>query len=319
MTCAEIGNVGTNAEDFESDRIQAAGLIVRSSRPAPSSWRSEQSLRELLSAQNVVAVEGIDTRALVLHIREQGAQMGCISTEVSDVDALIERARSSGSMVGRDLASRVTCKETYRFERAPSELHGLGVEATSKRPNVVVYDLGVKRSILMRLVERGANLTVVPASTPADQVLGMNPDGVVFSNGPGDPEAVKPAIEAAKKIVGKKPVLGICLGHQILGLAYGAKTFKLKFGHRGSNQPVRHEPSGRVMITSQNHGFAIDPKSFPSQTAELTEYNLNDQTLAGFEVPRDRVLAVQYHPEASPGPHDASDHFGRFVRMCLDG
>lgn len=318
MTASEIGNVGVNREDAESERMQASGLLVRSSMPSPSNWRAEEGLHEHLEREAVVGLSGVDTRALVLHIRETGAQMGAISTEIADVDALRQKARDAGSMVGRDLAQRVTTPAPYTFSEAPTALQGLdGLGAPTRPVKVVVYDFGVKKSILRRLVERGAEVRVVPAQTSAEAVLAERPHGVLFSNGPGDPEPCTYAIEAARALIGKKPLLGICLGHQLLGLAYGAKTFKLKFGHRGSNQPVRHEPTGRVLITSQNHGFAIDPKSFPANTGvELTEYNLNDGTLAGFEARRDRVMAVQYHPEASPGPHDASDAFGRFIEFC---
>lgn len=318
MTASEIGNVGVNREDLESDRLQASGLLVRSSMPEPSNWRSEEGLRLNLEREGLVALSGLDTRALVLHIRETGAQMGTISTHVADQSALLSLARDAGSMVGRDLAQRVTTRQAYTFSEAPSPLQALTDRVSSGRPvKVVVYDFGVKKSILRRLVERGAEVRVVPAQTSAAEVLAERPHGVLFSNGPGDPEPCTYAVEAARSLMGKKPLFGICLGHQILGLALGAKTFKLKFGHRGSNQPVRHEPSGRVLITSQNHGFALDPASFPrDRGVELTEYNLNDGTLAGFEVKKDRVLAVQYHPEASPGPHDASDAFGRFIELC---
>ena len=317
MTCAEIGNVGVNAEDFESERLQAAGLIVRSSRPVTSSWRAERSLRELLEDEGVVAIEGVDTRALVLHIRERGAQMGVVSTDSTDIPTLVERARAAGSMAGRDLASKVTCKASYPFSEAPSSLQSLpDLVAPIERRRVVVYDFGVKRSILRRLVEVGADVTVVPASTSAADVLALDPDGIMLSNGPGDPEPCTYAIEAVRNLLGKKPIFGICLGHQILGLAYGGRSFKLKFGHRGTNQPVRDEVSGRVKITSQNHGFAIDPDSLRATGLAVTEINLNDQTVEGFEVPDDRVVAIQYHPEASPGPHDASDHFARFLKMC---
>lgn len=318
MTVSEIGNVGVNREDLESDRIQASGMLVRSSLPTPSNWRAEEGLHDYLEREGVVALSGIDTRALVLHIRETGAQMGTISTDLSDVNGLLGKARDAGSMVGRDLARTVTTKAGYRFFEPPSALQGLSDLGEATRPvKVLVYDFGVKKSILRRLVERGAEVHVVPATTSAADALAARPHGVLFSNGPGDPEPCTYAIEAARGLMGKTPLMGICLGHQILGLAYGARTFKLKFGHRGSNQPVRHEPSGKVLITSQNHGFAIDPASFPANSGvELTEYNLNDGTLAGFEAKRDRVLAVQYHPEASPGPHDASDAFGRFIELC---
>ena len=326
MTCAEIGNVGVNEEDFESDRIQAAGLITRSSRPVTSSWRAERSLRDQLLAERIVAVEDIDTRALVLHLRVQGAQMGVLSTSVATTqagrEALVAKAKAAGTMAGRDLAREVTCTARYAFSEAPGPLQALdepdgdGVGRRGRRPRVAVYDFGVKQSILRRLVEAGADVDVLPATTPAKDVLARSYDGIVFSNGPGDPEPCTYAIEAARGLIGRRPILGICLGHQILALAYGGRSFKLKFGHRGNNHPVRQETSGRVMITSQNHGFAIDPSTLTDSAVRVAEINLNDQTLEGFEVERDQVLAVQYHPEASPGPHDASDHFGRFMRMC---
>jgi carbamoyl-phosphate synthase small subunit len=314
MTSAEIGNVGVNREDFESAKVQAAGLIVRSSRPVTSSWRAEQSLEAALTAENIVAIEGVDTRALVLHLRDKGAQMGVVSTDTRDVEQLVAKARAAGTMEGRDLARRVTCASPYAFDQAPSDLQRLTRPTQrGERPRVVVVDFGVKQSILRRLVEGGAQVSVVPATSTMEQIMERHPDGVVLSNGPGDPAPCSYAIEAAQKMIGRVPMLGICLGHQILGLAYGGKTFKLKFGHRGSNQPVRDERSGRVMITSQNHGFAVDPDSLAKHGVAITEMNLNDQTLEGFESAKDRVVAVQYHPEASPGPHDASDHLARFV------
>ncbi|MCB9654221.1 MAG: glutamine-hydrolyzing carbamoyl-phosphate synthase small subunit [Deltaproteobacteria bacterium] len=333
MTSAEIGNVGTNAEDFESDGVKAAGLIVRSSRPVASNWRSEMPLRAFLAAQGVVAIEGIDTRALVLHLREHGAQIGVLSTETRDVEALLARARATPKMEGRDLAREVTTKVQYPWAESPSALQALhpalvggavgavGAAAPSAQheaPLVVAYDFGIKRSILRRLVEAGSRVVVVPASTSAEDVLAMNPSGIFLSNGPGDPEPVTYATDAVRKLIGRVPIFGICLGHQILGLAYGGRSFKLLFGHRGSNQPVRDARTGRVNITSQNHGFAIDVDSLArDERVHITEINLNDGTLEGFDVPSDRVMAVQYHPEASPGPHDASDHFSRFVQMCV--
>jgi carbamoyl-phosphate synthase small subunit len=324
MTSAEIGNVGVNPEDLESERIQASGLVVRSARPWASNWRSRSPLRPFLVEQGVVAAEDVDTRALVLHLRSAGAQMGVLSTDVRDPDALVERARASGSMKGRELARETMCSEPFDWSESPGALQALGCDpqglgqgpqpGEEPRPLVVAMDFGMKRSILRRLVESGARVRVVPGDTSAEDVLAMKPDGVFLSNGPGDPEPISYGIETARKLVGRLPVFGICLGHQILGLAYGGHSFKLKFGHRGSNQPVRDE-TGRVRITSQNHGFAIDPDSLTARSAARpTEFSLNDQTLEAFEVPDDRVWAVQYHPEASPGPHDANLHFSRFLQ-----
>lgn len=318
MTCAEIGNVGANRDDLESEGVKASGLCVRSSRPFSSSWRAEQTFPAFLRDQRVVAIEGIDTRALVLHVRKFGAQMGALSSEIDDPEALITKARSAGSMVGRDLARVVTTKRSYDWTTPPGDLQRLSEAAPRARLRVIAYDFGIKTSILRRLVEAGADVRVVPATTSAEDVLAMKPAGVFLSNGPGDPEPCTYAIDAARALIGRVPMFGICLGHQILGLALGGRSFKLKFGHRGSNQPVREEASGRVRITSQNHGFAIDPDSLAkaSRRAVITEINLNDHTLEGFEVPDEKLIAVQYHPEASPGPHDATDHFRRFIASC---
>ena len=326
MTCAEIGNVGTNPDDMESERIQAAGLLVRSSRPVPSSWRSTESLRDHLKRTGIVALEGIDTRALVLHVRDKGAQMGVISS-APDVEALVAQARAAPGMAGQDLAREAMCSSVFDWAEGPHALQtvgrkeqglDLGPIAGPPRPRVVALDFGMKRSMLRRLIEAGASVEVLPGSASAEDILARKPDGIFWSNGPGDPEPVSYGIETARKLRGRVPMFGICLGFQVLGLAYGGKSFKLKFGHRGSNQPVR-DRDGRVRITSQNHGFAIDPEGLSkSGVARPTEFNLNDQTLEGFDVLEDRVMAVQYHPEASPGPHDATDHFRRFVRMCAE-
>jgi len=329
MTASEIGNVGANRDDMESEGLRAAGLVVRSSRPRPSSWRATESLRELLHRQGVVAMEDVDTRALVLHIRDHGAQMAVLTTTDEDDDVLVRRAREAPGMSGRDLAKGAMTTATVDWTEGPHALQALGVRPQGldfgvgyagalPRPRIVALDFGMKRSILARLVEAGADVRVMPGTSSAEQVLEARPDGVFWSNGPGDPEPVSYGIETARKLAGRLPMFGICLGHQILGLAYGASSFKLKFGHRGGNQPVRGA-DGRVRITSQNHGFAIDPDSLVrGGKARPTEFNLNDQTLEAFEVPEDEVLAIQYHPEASPGPHDATDHFRRFVRLAAE-
>ena len=319
MTCPEIGNVGVNADDLESDRVQVAGFVVRSLSPVVSSWRSEQSLDAWLAEAGIVAIEGVDTRAITRHIRNDGAAPGVIASPAGTGDApeVIAAARDVPAMEGRDLVREVTCAIAYTWDEpawreqpADSTLPG------GARPHVVAYDLGIKRNILRRLVSSGCRVTVVPAITPAAQALALAPDGIFLSNGPGDPAAVTCAVQAVAELLGQRPIFGICLGHQILALALGATTFKLKFGHRGGNQPVRDEASGRVEITSQNHGFAVDSESLAAldPPVTLTHVNLNDGTCEGLACPDRRAFGVQYHPEASPGPHDAWPHFDRFLR-----
>jgi len=321
MTYPEIGNYGVNPNDRESRRVFAAGLIVRNVSPVVSNYRSTQDLESYLTDKGVVGITGVDTRALVRHIREQGAQPGCIlSPAPANEDEARALAKDVPSLVGVDLVADVTTAEPYAWTEGLYPLDeavaGPPVER-DHRYKVVAYDFGVKNNILRHLVHLGCDVTVVPAYTSSADVLALEPEGIFLSNGPGDPDAVAGVKEAIAGLVGKLPMFGICLGHQILGLAMGASTFKLKFGHRGANHPVRHEESGEVEITSQNHGFAVERDSLPAG-CHVTHVNLNDQTVAGFAHPDQMLYSVQYHPEASPGPHDAHYLFEPFVEMMED-
>ena len=322
MTYPEIGNTGVNPEDEESTRPWVRGFVVRSLSPVASSWRSTQTLDAYLREHGVIGLEGLDTRALVRHIRDHGAQMAAISTEETATAALVDRARRAGSMVGLDLAREVTTREPYAWTEGSIEpIAGRGapprpLRRARQRWRVVAYDFGIKRNILRKLVDRNLDVTVVPAATTAEEVLRLDPDGVFLSNGPGDPEPVTCAIEAVRGLLGRKPVFGICLGHQILGLALGGRTFKLKFGHHGGNQPVMEASSRKVEITAQNHGFAVDPESLRGRDdLEITHENLNDHTVEGLRHRTFPAYSVQYHPEASPGPHDPDYLFDRFVEL----
>jgi carbamoyl-phosphate synthase small subunit len=311
MTSPLIGNYGTNEEDPESDAPKVEGFVLRESSRTASNWRSGSPLPEYLRRHGIVAADDIDTRALTLHIREKGAMRAILSTGDGPEGRLVEKARSSPPMAGRNLAVEVTCRETYDWPDRPA--------GGGPFPRVVVYDFGVKRSILKRLAGAGCAVRVVPASTPAERVLAEKPDGVLLSNGPGDPEAVEDGIRAARAIVGKVPVFGICLGHQILGLALGGRTYKLKFGHHGSNHPVKDLGANRIEITAQNHGFCVDAESLAGHPATVTHVNLNDRTVEGMKWPEARAFSVQFHPEAGPGPHDARGLFARFVRLIRGG
>lgn len=314
MTCTEIGNVGVNTEDIESRRPFVEGFIVREYWNQHSNWRARESLGEYLRKNGIVGISGIDTRALVRHIRNTGAQTGVISTVDLDPTRLAKKAKDHPTLVGRDLVREVTCAEAYDWSQGEWGLnHGYPTIHGGRR-FVVAYDFGIKLNILRSLTAAGCRVRVVPAKTTAADVLAMNPDGIFFSNGPGDPDAVNYAIESAAMLAGKKPIFGICLGHQILGLALGGKTYKLKFGHHGGNQPVMDLTTERVEITAQNHGFAVDVDSLRG-LARLTHVNLNDRTVEGFDVPGQKMFCVQYHPEASPGPHDAHYLFQRFMKM----
>jgi len=319
MTYPLIGNYGTNTEDIESSKPRVKGFVVREFCPFPSNYRSTLSLEDYLKANNLVALSEIDTRAVTKHIRLAGAMRAVIAAGDHDTDELVARAKASQGLVGRDLVCEVTCDKQYDWAEpcqwaAPEEFLG----ANAAKPGtykVVAYDFGVKYNILRYLVSFGCDVTVVPASTKAEDVLAMNPDGVFLSNGPGDPEAVTYAVEQIKALMGKTPMFGICLGHQLLGLAMGGKTYKLKFGHRGANQPVKDLATGKVEITSQNHGFCVDFDSLNPADVEVTHMNLNDNTVEGLRHKRFPIFSVQYHPEASAGPHDAQYLFGRFVEM----
>ena len=315
MTYPLIGNYGVNDADFESRLSWVEGFVVKECSPVVSNWRAQRSLPEFLCDYGIVGIAGIDTRALTRHIRDHGAQEGIISTLETDPHVLVERARAAPGLSGRDLVREVTCESSYSWERGGSDL----CEAERLRdrsPFVVAYDYGVKYNILRRLADWGCRVTVVPATTPAEAVLDMQPDGIFLSNGPGDPAAVPYAIEQVKRLIGVKPVMGICLGHQILALASGAQTYKLKFGHHGGNQPIRDMQTERVLITAENHGFAVDSRTLPA-AMQVTHVNLNDGTIEGIRHRELPVFSVQYHPEASPGPHDARYLFQPFIDSML--
>jgi len=316
MTYPQIGNYGINPEDVESDRPFLSGFVVKESCPFPSNFRSRMSLGTYLKENNIVGIEGIDTRALVRHIRTVGAQTGIISSVDTDPESLVKKAKQAPSIVGRDLVKEVTCKEPYQLNEGGWSLE-TGYADSSDIDSVykvVAYDFGIKRNILRNLTSLGCDVTVVPASTPAEEVLAMNPDGVFLSNGPGDPQPLRYAQDNIRKLLGKIPIFGICLGHQLLAIAAGGKTYKLKFGHRGGNQPVLDYKRQRVEITSQNHGFAVDENGLEGQV-KVTHVNLNDKTVEGIQLLSFPAFSVQYHPEASPGPHDAQYLFERFIDM----
>ncbi|MSP59092.1 MAG: carbamoyl-phosphate synthase small subunit [Myxococcales bacterium] len=319
MTAPEMGNVGCNPEDDESPRAWLAGLVVRALSPRFSSWRGRESLSDHLARAGVSGLAGIDTRALTRKLRTLGMLRGLLSTDESASDAdLIDRVRATPGLAGRDLVREVTAREPYPWSE-PSWRHAQDAALLpAARHHVVAYDFGIKRSILRRLVDFGCRVTVVPAATPAEEALALAPDGIFLSNGPGDPAAVPYAAEACRRLLDSgRPLFGICLGHQILGLALGGTTYKLKFGHHGANQPVMDLATRKVEITSQNHGFAVDVASLAGR-AELSHVNLNDGTVEGMRLAGRPVFSVQYHPEASPGPHDAGYLFEGFVGLMDD-
>jgi carbamoyl-phosphate synthase small subunit len=320
LTNPQIGNYGATKSDEESARPYIEGLIVREFSPIASNWRSQENAEKFLADQGIPVAADIDTRALVRHLRTRGVMRGVLSASDSNDTELVERARSSPSMAGFDLATRVSTPSSYTWDQsvAPCSPSEPVSPASETWCHVVAYDFGIKRNILRRLVQVGARVTVVPALTTAEDVLALNPDGVFLSNGPGDPEPLQFQAQQVRKLIGKKPIFGICLGHQILGLALGGKTYKLKFGHRGANHPVLNQLTQKVEITSHNHGFAVDPDSLNPNVVEFTHLNLNDQTLEGFRHRSEPVFCVQYHPEASPGPHDSHYLFDDFMQLIKD-
>jgi carbamoyl-phosphate synthase small subunit len=322
LTNPHIGNYGTTPHDAEAKKPYIEGLVTREFSPMSSNWRSTQVADEYLERYGVPVIAEVDTRAVVRHLRANGVMRGVIASgENLDVDALVAKARSIKKMEGTDLASVVSTKEAYKWDSSePKNQTGdalltAAVEDGTEPLHVVAYDFGIKENILRMLTRENCRVTVVPAKTSAEDVLAMNPDGVFFSNGPGDPEPLDYAIENVQKLQGKAPMFGICLGHQIFGLALGGKTYKLKFGHHGGNHPIMNHQTGKVEITAQNHNFAVDPASLDEKTVEKTHTNLNDQTLAGLRHKTDPMFSVQYHPEASPGPHDSHYLFKDFRKM----
>ncbi|MBV9492492.1 MAG: glutamine-hydrolyzing carbamoyl-phosphate synthase small subunit [Verrucomicrobia bacterium] len=332
MTYPLIGNYGVNEFDDESSQPHVRGFVVGELSPVASNWRAAATLEDYLQKWNICAVQGVDTRALTKHLRVRGAMRACLTHELG-VEEAVDRARQSPSMVGADFVKEVTTPEIYawdpedRLSRAWSIVKGSGAEVDEVTENgqifrklppvkhrIVAYDFGIKHNILRRLRQHGFKVTVVPATAKAEEVLALRPDGLFLSNGPGDPESLTYVHEELRKLVGKLPIFGICLGHQLLGFAYGGRTFKLKFGHRGGNQPVQDVATGKVSITSQNHGFAVDPESLPSNV-EVSHVNLNDGTVEGMRHREHPVFSVQYHPEAAPGPNDASYFFAEFSEL----
>lgn len=314
MTTAHVGNYGINSHDVESHRPWVEGFIVRELSPVVSNYRSEESLHDYLKRHNIPGIQGIDTRKLVKHLRTHGAKKGVISTRESDPKKLVQMAKDSPSIVGVDLVKQVSCDKPYEFTEEMIEEFAWG-KKKDKKYTVVAVDSGIKRNILRLLKRHGFNVKVVPADTSAEDILKMNPDGIFLSNGPGDPSAVTYLIETVRKLIGKKPIFGICLGHQMLGLAMGGTTSKLRFGHRGGNHPVMDLTTEKIEITSQNHGFVVDLDSLAKDEVEKTHLNLTDKTLSGLRHKKLPIFSVQYHPENSPGPHDSDYLFERFYDL----
>jgi carbamoyl-phosphate synthase small subunit len=315
MTYPLIGNYGINQSDQESRRVFASGFIVKENCPYPSNWRSKSSLGEYLKKNNVVGLEGIDTRKLVKHIRTKGAMRGIISSTDLNINNLKEKLQNYPGLVGRDIVKNITTKKTYNWNDGVADVLTDSERRDEKKYKVVAFDFGIKHNILRLLCSHGCKVKVVPATTSAKEVLSLKPDGVFLSNGPGDPAPLSYAIETVKNLLGKLPLFGICLGHQILGLALGGQTYKLKFGHRGANHPVKNLLTGSIEITTQNHGFCVDIDSLKGKDVELTHINLNDNTLEGIRSEKLSAFSVQYHPEASPGPHDSNYLFENFIKL----
>lgn len=317
LTYPHIGNYGTNPDDSESERPYIEGLVAREFSAVTSNWRSSQSAHEFLASRGIPIITEIDTRALVRHIRKHGALRGVLSTQGTASEELVAKARSIPSMAGQDLASGVSTADRYSWTAGPPHCLPSSLPKAATRGNfhVVAYDFGIKRNILRQLADIGARVTVVPCGTLSDDVLDMNPDGVFVSNGPGDPEPLHGPAGEIRRLVGRVPIFGICLGLQVLGQALGGKTYKLKFGHHGCNHPVLNLITNKVEITSQNHGFALDADSLAREAIELTHINLNDRTVEGFRSRKDPLFCVQYHPEAAPGPHDSQYLFEDFRQL----
>ena len=312
MTYPHIGNYGVNPEDVESNKVQAAGFIVREENVVPSNFRSTQSLGDYLREQKIVGIQEIDTRMLTRIIRDEGAMNGIISSVDLDENSLLKKVKAAPSMTGMDLAKVVSCTESFVWRKEKGERRQEGVNY-----KIAAIDFGIKHNILRLLESHGCEVTVFPATATATEILKINPDGIFLSNGPGDPAAVTYGIETVKSLLGKKPIFGICLGHQILALALGADTYKLKFGHRGCNHPVKNLETGKVEITSQNHGFAVDPETIPKNVV-ITHNSLNDQTVEGLKCTDVPAFSVQYHPESSPGPHDSRYLFEEFIKLMSE-
>ncbi len=313
MTYPLIGNYGVNSEDMESSQVHVEAFLIKEYQAVPSNFRSTGTLAELLQKYHVLGVQGIDTRALTRHIRVGGAMKAVVSTEDLDPQSLVTKAKNSPGLIGRDLVQEVTCDAPFGWTNNGPAPGSNFSTATAAKYKVVTLDCGLKYNQLRLLSKRGCSVQVVPSFTSATEILAMNPDGIFLSNGPGDPAALKEIVKTVHELLGKKPIFGICLGHQILGLAYGGTTYKLKFGHRGANQPVKDLLTGKIEITSQNHGFCVDPKSLSPNEIELTHINLNDSSVEGMRHKKFSAFSVQYHPENAPGPHDSIYLFDRFI------